>query len=254
MKTNKPTDVVLNPNPWIDIQERKLGFRVLLLASVILLTMLPDNKSLAAETHDPFMSANRTVHGFNKAADTVVFKPLAKTYQKLTPNFVKKGIRNFFSNLDDVQVIINDLLQLKLKQAGSDFGRLAINSTVGVGGVFNIAGDVLGMEKHDEDFGQTLAHWGVAPGPYVVLPLLGPSTIRESFGLATNLALNPLKLEDAGTQDKIFSVAAVDARASFLDFDELIIGDDYLFLRGIYLQRLEFKNSDGSLQVSLMDF
>jgi phospholipid-binding lipoprotein MlaA len=254
MKTNKRVGVVLSPGLWIEMSARKFGFRILFLAAVILLPLLSDNKSLAAETHDPFMSVNRTEHGFNRTADVVVFKPLAKTYQNVTPRFVKKGIRNFFSNLDDVQVIINDLLQLNLKQAGSDFGRLAINSTVGVGGVFNIAGDVLGMEKHDEDFGQTLAHWGVAPGPYVVLPLLGPSTIRESFGLATNLILNPLKVEGAGTQDKIFSLAAIDARASFLNFDELIVGDEYLFLRSIYLQRLEFKSSDGTLQVSLTDF
>lgn len=254
MKTNKRPGVVLSPDLWSEMPARKLGLGILFLAAVILLTLLPDNKSLAAETHDPFISVNRTVHGFNKAADSVVFKPLAKTYKKVTPRFVKKGIRNFFSNLDDVQVIINDLLQLNFKQAGSDFGRLAINSTVGVGGVFNVAGDVLGMEKHDEDFGQTLAHWGVAPGPYVVLPLLGPSTIRESFGLATNLILNPLKVEDAGTQDKIFSVAAVDARASFLGFDDLVIGDEYLFLRGVYLQRLEYKNSDEHMVVSLTDF
>lgn len=254
MQNNKRPRIVLSPNAWIEIPAEKIGSGILLLIAVILLTMLPNNKLLAEETHDPFVSVNRIVHGFNKATDSVVFKPMAKAYQKVTPRLIQKGIRNFLSNIDDVQIIINDLLQLNLKQAGSDFGRLAINSTVGVGGVFNIAGDVLGMEKHDEDFGQTLAYWGVAPGPYVVLPLLGPSTVRESFGLAANLILNPLKLEDAGTQGKIFSVAAIDARASFLNFDELVVGDEYLFLRGIYLQRLEFKNSDRTLQVSLNDF
>lgn len=254
MKTNRSFDVVLSTNTWIEVPIRRISFRVMLLAVVSLMVMLTGNNSLAVETHDPFMSANRTVHSFNIAADTVVFKPLARAYQRVTPKFVRKGIKNIFNNLDDVQVVVNDLLQLKIKQAGSDFSRLAINSTVGLGGVFNVAGDVLGIEKHDEDFGQTLAHWGVAPGPYVVLPLLGPSTVRESFGLATNLIFNPLRQEDAGTQDRIFSVAAVDARASYLGFDELVVGDEYLFLRGMYLQRLDYKNSDQPVAVSLTDF
>lgn len=233
---------------------RKVRTRVAMRVATLLFVIISANTALAADTHDPLISVNRPVHGFNKAADTVIFKPLARIYQSLTPRIVKKGVGNFFSNLDDVQVVINDLLQLKIRQAGSDFGRLAINSTVGLGGVLNVAGDAFGIEKHDEDFGQTLAHWGVAPGPYIVLPLLGPSTIREGVGLATSLVVNPMKGQDAGTQNKIFSVAAVDARASFLDFDELIIGDEYLFLREIYLQRLDYKNSDNSLAVSLTDF
>lgn len=237
-----------------DVSARETSFRGLLLSATMLFTLLPVNTVFADESSDPFISANRTVHGFNKVVDTAIFKPVAKTYQKITPRFVKRGIRNFLSNLDDVQVITNDLLQLNLKQAGSDFGRFTVNSTIGVGGLFNVAGDVFNMKKHDEDFGQTLAHWGVAPGPYVVLPLLGPSTVRESFGLITSYALNPMQINGAGTQDKIISVAAVDARASFLNFDDLVIGDEYLFLRGIYLQHLEFKNSNESMQVSLTDF
>lgn len=254
MKTNKSIEFLLSPNSWIGMSAIETGFRVLRLVAVTLLIILSGNKSLAVETQDPFMPVNRTVNGFNKAADTVVLKPLARAYQAVTPKFVRKGIRNVFNNLDDVQVFINDLLQLKIRQAGSDFSRLAINSTLGLGGVFNVAEDVLGIEKHDEDFGQTLAHWGVASGPYVVLPLLGPSTVRESIGLATNFILNPLRQEGAGTQDRIFSIAVVDARASFLGFDELTVGDDYLFLRGMYLQRLDYKNSDKLVEVSLTDF
>lgn len=250
----KPNLAALKRNSWTQLPVRELRFRALLLAAILLLSVLPINTALAEENSDPFISTNRTVHGFNQALDTILFKPLAKTYQKLAPKFLKRGFRNFFSNLDDVQVTVNGLLQWNLKQAGSDFGRLAINSTIGVGGLFDVAGKVLDMKKHDEDFGQTLAHWGVAPGPYVVLPLLGSSTVRESFSLLTSYALNPLQSESSGTKDKIFSVAAIDARATYLDFDELVSGDEYLFLRGIYLQRLEYKNSDGRMQVSLTDF
>jgi phospholipid-binding lipoprotein MlaA len=238
----------------IDVSARQTNFRALLLTATMLFTLLPVNTTFADEGSDPLISANRAVYGFNKVVDTVIFKPVAKTYQKITPRFVKRGIRNFLSNLDDVQVITNDLLQLNFKQAGSDFGRFTVNSTIGVGGLFNVAGDVFNMKKNDEDFGQTLAHWGVAPGPYVVLPLLGPSTVRESLGLVTSYVLNPMQINGAGTQDKIISVAAVDTRASFLNFDDLAIGDEYLFLRGIYLQRLEFKNSNERMQVSLTDF
>lgn len=251
---NHEVDPCDKPEWCLDLPAREYDFRTLLLIAIVLLTMLPVNTTFADESSDPFVSANRTVHGFNKVIDTVIFKPIAKTYQKIAPRFVKKGIRNFLSNLDDVQVTANDLLQLNFKQARSDFGRLTINSTIGVGGLFNVAGDVFNLGKHDEDFGQTLAHWGVAPGPYIVLPLLGPSTVRESFSLITSYALNPVQIEGAGTQDKIISVAAVDARASFLNFDDLVIGDEYLFLRGIYLQRLEFKNSNEPMQLSLTDF
>jgi len=254
MNTSKHARLGPDSYSGIEVPPGKLCNRMMMLVATLSFFMVLTNTALATETQDPLISVNRAVHGFNKATDAVVFKPLARTYQKLTPKIVKKGVRNFFSNLDDVQVVINDLLQLKIRQAGSDFGRLAINSTVGMGGVFNVAGDVFGIDKHDEDFGQTLAHWGVAPGPYVVLPLLGPSTVRESFGLTANFVLNPVRVEDAGTQDKLFSVAAVDARASFLGFDELIIGDEYLFLRGMYLQRLDYKNADKSMAVSLTDF
>ncbi len=228
--------------------------RILILMMAFSFSLVSIDAALAEEADDPFISVNRSVHGFNRAADSVIFKPLAQAYLKITPRIAQKGIRNFFSNLNDMQVVINDVLQLKFRQAGSDIGRLAINSTVGLGGVFNIASDVFGIDKHDEDFGQTLAHWGVAKGPYVVLPLFGPSTIRESAGLITGRVINPVQREGAGVQDKIYSVSAVDARASFLGFDDLVVGDDYLFLRGIYLQRLEYRSNDGVQQVSLTDF
>jgi len=225
-----------------------------LLLLVLATWLLFTNSASAAETNDPFISANRSVHGFNQVVDSFLLKPLARTYLKVTPRLIKKGIKNIFNNLDDVQVVINDLLQLKLRQASSDFGRLAVNSTVGLGGVINIAGDVLGIEKHDEDFGQTLAHWGVGTGSYVVLPLLGPSTIRESAGLFTGLILNPFQSLDTGTQEKAYSVAAVDSRASLLSFDDLIMGDKYLFIREIYLQRLEYSNNDENMELSMSSF
>jgi phospholipid-binding lipoprotein MlaA len=246
--------VVSRSNSLREVLKLKVFLSAILFLSLLLINLLPPNTALAEEAKDPYIAVNRNVHGFNRTVDTAFFKPLAITYQTITPRIVKKGIRNFFSNLDDVQVIINDLLQLKLGQAGSDFGRLIVNSTAGFGGIFNVAGGVLGIEKHAEDFGQTLAHWGVANGPYMVLPLLGPSTLRESAGIFTDFILNPIKLEDAGAQDKARLVAAVDARASFLLFDDLVIGDDYLFLRGIYLQNLEYKTNGQQSEVSLANF
>ncbi len=246
--------ITARSNSLREVQKLKSVWMVVLSLSLLMINLLPPNIALAEEVNDPYMAVNRSVHKFNRTVDSVLFKPLARTYQATTPSIVKKGIRNFFSNIDDVQVTINDLLQLKFGQASSDFGRLIINSTVGLGGIVNVAGDRLGIEKHDEDFGQTLAHWGVAPGPYVVLPLLGPSTLRESAGLFTDFILNPIRLEDTGVQDKARSVAAVDTRASFLNFDDLVIGDDYLFLRGIYLQSLEYKTNGQQSVVSLTNF
>ena len=136
------------------------------------------------------------------------------------------------SNIDDVVVTFNDLLQLDLGQASSDLTRVAINSTVGLGGMFNVAGNVFDLEKHDEDFGQTLAHWGVQPGPYLVLPFLGPSTLRESGGVWVDSIVNPsLRMDDQGARDKILTFSALDSRVALLKFDKFIIGDEYIFIQ-----------------------
>ncbi|MEM7293776.1 MAG: VacJ family lipoprotein, partial [Pseudomonadota bacterium] len=127
---------------------------------------------------DPWESWNRSVYSFNEGLDRLILKPVAQTYREYTPQFIQTGIGNFLSNLGDILVIINDLLQLKFEQAGQDMSRFLLNSTVGLFGFFDVASPI-GLPKHDEDFGQTLGYWGVDSGPYLVLPFFGPSTLRE---------------------------------------------------------------------------
>ncbi len=204
---------------------------------------------------DPFEALNRGTHQFNHTFDRWLLKPLAKTYQRLAPRPVRRGIRNFFSNLGDVQVTLNDLLQLKFKQAANDMGRLAINSTIGLGGLIDVAGPTLGLEKHRQNFGLTLAHYGVGSGPYLVLPLLGPSTVRGAFGLGIDSLSDPImEVDHVATRNIVFGAEAVDFRASVLNFDGLIIGDEYLFIRGAYLQRLDYEVNGGFLKMAFENF
>ncbi len=168
---------------------------------------------------------------------------------------MQRGVSNFFNNLDDVRVTANDLLQLNFDQAAADFGRLAINSTIGLGGVFDVAGPGLGLEKNRQDFGMTLAHYGVESGPYLVLPLLGPTTLRDAFGLGLDASLDPVpNVDHVGTRNGLFAAEAIDFRASVLGFDDLIIGDDYLFIRGAYLQQRDYRINGGFTAVAFEDF
>ncbi len=209
----------------------------------ILMTAGPVN---AAET-DPLESVNRVTHQFNEVVDRWVVKPAAVTYKHSTPGFLKKGIRNFFNNLDDVRVILNDVAQLKFSQAAQDLGRLTINSTIGIGGLVDVAGSEFGLEKNRQDFGKTLAHYGVESGPYIVLPLFGPSTLRDAFGLGVDATVEPVRqVEHVPTRNSLILTEAVDYRESFLDLDDFVTGDRYLFLREAYLQQREFQIS-GSL-------
>lgn len=222
---------------------------------VLLVTLLSFDNSEAEEFSDPFMEVNRVVHGFNSLVDTVILSPLAKTYDRGMPKVVKRGFSNAIANVGDVVVTLNDLLQLKFVQAGSDFSRVAINSTLGVGGLVDVAGGVFDLEKHDEDFGQTLAHWGINRGPYLVLPLLGPNTIREGAALGVDSLFNPALGSRQGTVRNSYTVLkSIDARAELQTVDELIIGDEYLFIRDAYLQNLTYREAEGELQVVFEDF
>lgn len=196
--------------------------------------------AFAAAVSDPLEDFNRPTHAFNQFVDRLFVKPLAVTYRNVTPRFVKRGVTNFFSNLNDVQVVANDLLRLDLPAAASTFGRLAVNSTVGVGGLLEVASPVFGLGKTNQDFGLTLAHYGVEPGPYVVLPLLGPSTVRDAFGFGIDTLIDPLNsVDDIATRNSLRAVQVTSYRASVLTFDDLVIGDNYLFYREAYLQRRE---------------
>ncbi|MFT5658937.1 MAG: phospholipid-binding lipoprotein MlaA [Gammaproteobacteria bacterium] len=199
---------------------------------------------------DPFESYNRSMDSFNNKLDRYVLKPVAIGYDTVTPSPVQKGVSNFFSNLDDVLVIFNDLFQFKFKQLASDTGRLVINSSLGIFGLIDWASDI-GLNKHDEDFGQTLGYWGVSSGPYLILPLFGPSTIRDTGGLITDSSyLNPINNEvheewqyparDTSTATSLSVVKAVDSRARLLKAEGILNEaalDRYIYIREAFLQQ-----------------
>jgi phospholipid-binding lipoprotein MlaA len=199
---------------------------------------------------DPWQGFNRSVFVFNETLDEYVAKPVAQGYQAVTPQFVDTGITNFFSNLEDVLIIVNDVFQLKPLQALSDTGRFLINSTVGLLGFFDVASHI-GLPKHNEDLGQTLGYWGVGAGPYVMLPFLGPSNLRDSFGLAgeTLSGISYTSLVDTYPQKAgLWLVRNIDVRADLIASEGLISGDRYIFLRSFYMQRRAYLVADGVVE------
>lgn len=192
------------------------------------------------DERDPFEGFNRGVTRFNDEADRLVLKPVASGYVAVVPELVRTGVSNFFSNLEDVWTFVNSALQLKGQAAADTFGRLMINTTFGLGGIFDIASDA-GIDKYHEDFGLTLGRWGVGSGPYLVLPLLGPSTLRD--GLATGIETNgsPIsRVSNVPTRNSIYALGIVDKRSAFLNAGTLLEEaalDKYAFTRDAYLQR-----------------
>lgn len=211
----------------------------------------------AAETPDPdpWEGFNRSVFAFNENLDKYIAKPLAQGYQYITPEPVDQSVTHFFSNLGDVLVIVNDVGQLKMGQALSDTARFLINSTVGFFGVFDVATHI-GLPKHDEDFGQTLGYWGVGSGPYLMLPFLGPSTLRDGTGLLIDYQ-SDLGYTSIGRnyaqEIGLYTVRGVDLRASLIASEGLISGDRYTFIRSFYLQRREYLINDGVAQDEFED-
>jgi phospholipid-binding lipoprotein MlaA len=201
------------------------------------------------DPRDPLESYNRAMYSFNDTFDRAIFKPVAEGYDKVMPKPVNTGISNFFSNLDDVLVLFNDLLQFKLKQGASDFSRLTWNSTVGLFGIIDVASH-MDLPKHNEDFGQTLGYWGVGSGPYIVLPFLGPSTLRDGTGLVADWQVDPLaRVENDQTRWGLIGLKAVDTRAGLLRATSIIETaslDPYAFMRDAYLQRRENLVYDGN--------
>lgn len=196
---------------------------------------------------DPWEGFNRRVFAFNEVLDQNVARPLARGYQIMTPQPVDDSVTHFFSNLQDVIVVINDLGQLKFAQAASDTARFLVNSTVGFFGVFDVATHI-GLPKHNEDFGQTLGYWGVGSGPYLVLPVLGPSTLRDGAGdLVGSLAgVDYLSLPDTNAKKlAAYTLRNIDVRADLIATEGLISGDKYTFIRSFYLQRREYLLNDG---------
>lgn len=197
---------------------------------------------------DPLEPFNRTMFKVNDTIDQVALKPAATAYKKVLPSFVQTGVNNFFGNLSDVWTGANNLMQGKGEQGMSDWTRVALNSTFGIGGLFDIASEA-GLKKHNEDFGQTLGYWGVPSGPYVMLPLLGPSTVRDTGGLPVDMAANGWSYVDPSSTRNIgTAVRVIDARANLLDASNLMEEaalDRYEFIRDGYLQRRQSQVFDG---------
>ena len=222
---------------------------LLLFAGLLLTgcTTLPVGKP---DPRDPWEKFNRKSFAFNDALDRAVAKPVAKAYKKVTPRFVRTGISNVLSNLDSVTTVVNDVLQGKVRQAGKDSGRFLLNSTLGLGGLFDPA-SAAGFENNDEDFGQTLGKWGVKSGPYLMLPFLGPSTVRDTFGRLPDQFTYPVNyLADPNTRYIIRAVSFLDLRAGLLDLDAQLERsyDRYAFVRNAWLQRREFMVTDGNVE------
>lgn len=224
----------------------------LLLASLF----APPLLSGCASGPDPWKAWNHGTQAFNDSVDKHILKPVAKGYQWLTPDPVDRGVSNFFNNIDDIGVTINDFLQFKLKQGGMDAGRFLVNTTVGVAGIIDVA-QMIDLPKHNEDFGQTLGYWGVPSGPYLVLPFWGASSPRDTAGLIGDALFNPLtyvsifggaaaSAATAGSK----AVSVTDTRADLLTtekiVDEATGKDRYEFVKSSYQQRREYLINDGN--------
>ena len=197
---------------------------------------------------DPFESTNRIVFEISDDLDTMILRPVAEIYRDVTPRFIKNSVTNFFYNLSEVDTIVNQLLQGKIVLAGQDSLRFLINSTIGIVGFVDVATRV-GFERHDEDFGQTLGYWGVPAGPYVFLPLIGPSTIRDSFSKPTSWFLSGnLSVSDEEAKIFINLLDAVETRERLLVAEKLIVGDKYEFVKSVYLQTRNDLVFDGEVE------
>ncbi len=220
------------------------GARVVICTSVLGLVPL----ARAATEEDPWERINRPVFSFNDTVDTYAFKPLAQSYQFVTPTVVQTGIHNFLSNIGDVKNLANNLLQGKLHSAGVDTGRLLMNSTIGLVGLVDVA-TPMGLKRNDEDFGQTLGHWGVGSGPYVVLPLMGPSTLRDAPARYIDTYAAPYSyMDDIRTRNALYGATLLDGRSQMLKAGKPVTGDKYVFVRNAYLQGREFKIKDGRVE------
>ena len=206
-----------------------------------------------ASTHpsnpaDPLEPFNRGVYKFNDTLDRAIAKPVAKGYDKIVPDPAKMMISNFFSNLNDVVVTLNDLLQLKFRQGFSDGMRVLVNSTLGIGGLVDVASKQL--PKHDEDFGQTLGYWGIHSGPYLMLPVLGPSSFRDGIGLYADGITSPLyrDVPKIRTRNQLYLTEMVNRRQQLLGDEKIMEGavlDRYAFIRDAYLQHRQNLVYDG---------
>ena len=199
-------------------------------------------------TQDPFEDLNRKIWAFNESLDDNFAKPTAEIYTNITPDFIEIGITNFFRNINELDNTANQLLQGKPMYAMNDFARFVINTSVGVLGFIDVASK-MGLERHDEDFGQTLGSWGVSKGPFLMIPLYGRSTPRSLAGRSVSSVLSgTFAIEETDVRIGVTALDALETRARYLEVETLIFGDRYSFIRDSYMQYLDFESSDGEDQ------
>lgn len=219
------------------------------LCAAFLLAGLLSACATTGSARDPLQPLNRAIFGFNETFDEVLLKPVAQGYRAALPEMVRSGVTNFYSNIEDLWIAANNLLQGKPENALQDVMRVAINTVIGLGGLIDVASDA-GLDKHNEDFGQTLGRWGVGSGPYLVLPFLGPSTLRDAVGLVgVDTAADPVwNASHVATRNTLYSGRAVNARSNALDTVRVMEDaalDKYRFVRDSYLQRRRSLIYDG---------
>ena len=203
------------------------------------------NQSNDFNPEDPYEKSNRKVFEFNTKIDKLFLRPVTDFYDNATPEFAQTSITNFFSNLDDIGISFNNFLQGNIVDSMSDLTRFFINSIFGLGGFFDVASE-MGLEKHNEDFGQTLGKWGAKPGPYLMLPFLGPSTTRDAFTFVGDTALAPtLSLDDSEARLGLISLDLINTYSAFTGIADIESQDQYAFLRDAYLDRRKFEVNDG---------
>lgn len=227
----------------------QIRLAVLGLAIAVLTSACATLPSGERDPRDRFERTNRAIYKFNDALDRAVAKPVAKGYVKITPAPVRTGIGNFFRNLTSPTIIVNELLQLKGKGFAIDTARLVVNTTIGIGGLFDPASR-MGLSAGDEDFGQTLGHWGVPAGPYVMLPVFGPSTVRDTVGFVGDQFTDPKNyIKDDYVAYGLTGLSLIDTRAGLLATDDVLNRsyDPYSFIRNAYLQRREYQVKDGDV-------
>ncbi|MGB5627615.1 MAG: VacJ family lipoprotein [Woeseiaceae bacterium] len=222
-----------------------------LLPCLLLISMLSACASLPDEQRtelDPWEPMNRTVYSVNTAFDKVTLKPLAKGYQKVLPSPVRTGVTNFMKNLVTPRSVVNNFLQGKPRRGFTEVVRFVLNSTFGIGGLMDIATDT-GIEAHREDFGQTLAVWGLPSGPYVMVPLLGPATLRDAVAIPIDIVSSPLYHYDVSSvRDKLYILRAIELRERLLVAEKFLDDskDRYITVRESFLQNREFAIYDGN--------
>ncbi len=223
--------------------------RLATLSAIALMAVLQAGCATSGNPRDPIEGFNRAVFAFNDGLDKALIKPVAQGYVAVLPQPARNGVSNFFGNIGDIFIAVNNLLQGKVPEAINDVGRVLVNSSLGVLGFMDVASD-LGVEKHEEDFGQTFGWWGVGDGPYVVLPFFGGRTTRDVFGLALDLEADPVgRLANVPERNSLLATRVIDVRSQLFPAEKIVDEaalDRYSYLRDAYLQRRRSLIYDGN--------